>query len=496
MVERSIAFTVVSAVVMVCCLASSIPFIIQRKHFPIKGRGWVGAPIVNVCMVLLLIACTMLSYNQYDQPCAEFILLFTIPAGFLISTYMLRGLLLLAAHERAAACLAWKEDPDAQKGWWIRHRAWTSRSSLIQMWLVDSLVCVSLLVGMVLANPELQTPYYCPAPSTALTYYLVFAVLVATHAVGCGVLAFMLRRFKGDRMGFKRELKLVSILVLIGVILLRVIVSFFPDLSIDAGLWPTPFVCLLCLGVSTLHPLYRTYRKAGKAYAPLKTQQQHEIGGGSKVDMQALTQFDTFITIDKALESFTGFLQLEFSPENIFFWKDVQSFKQDYHTATTFEERMSRIHYIYDNYIDFDAEFQINISDVVYQRILSQVNALDGGGRGRKNGGKAQGTTRQESVQKPDVNRLPSEFDLPPIPPPDDAAEEDAGGVEGGADDAVVFIRDDEVETEDKGGQEGGSIFDEAHTEVFKLMATDSFARYTRSSLFKKLIADMAAESS
>jgi len=439
------------AIYGICVLVIFVPiavagvvwFWLRRDIQPIKARSPELVVITDIILIMYIVILSVQRFVADDYPCMLNVWGSYIGTLVLLNAYLWRCWTLYFNFYQTQAKLENKGlsslPPLLRKKTYIRGE--------FSMKFLGTLTCLLMLpCGLLVATNENlfgQIGQTCDKDSLD---FLLAAYVIAYIALLI-FFAFTLRAVV-DNFMIKTELKLTGIVGILAFVPWAVFNNFAKSINDDVFPFSTMFLTLAVMGalcLSTFMPLYRSLYQS-------PTLELDVIPG----DYSTL---NGLLRTREGLESFKQFLTKEFSVENIMFWVDVHEARAEVKGVLHSGEEKARvallanIKALYDKYIDSQSPFQVNLPDNIVKTLNQNFKAYT-----MSNGDMkllvyrvmSIDIRRSSTTSVPDCKELTSE------------------------DDPVVTATP--------------TIFDDAQRNIFKLMQTDSFPRYIRSDLYKKLV--------
>jgi hypothetical protein len=248
-----------------------------------------------------------------------------------------------------------------------------------------------------------------------------------------------------DGFKIKAELKFTSLVGVAAVIPWFVFNNLLKDTNTKVFPFSTLFLIMAAVGAycaSTLWPLYRSIFQTSVLE-----------------DLEVPANISTLrglLSTPQGFESFKRFLTKEFSVENILFYQEVAEFrklKKDLAEDPDADLKLlGKAQGVYAKYIIIDAPFQVNLPDVIVRRLeIALKNEF------------AQAGKKKEQKEAAAVT--------------------------------ITAEPGSDAEAMAKEQAECPTIFDAAQTNIFNLMNTDSFPRYSRTEEYKQFVKELSAKS-
>jgi hypothetical protein len=272
----------------------------------------------------------------------------------------------------------------------------------------------------------------------------LLGVYVATYVAVFIWFGWSLRQVV-DGFKIKAELKFTSLVGVAAVIPWFVFNNLLKEINTKTFPFSTLFLIIAAVaayGASTLWPLYRSIFQTSVLE-----------------DLEVPANISTLrglLSTPQGFESFKRFLTKEFSVENILFYQEVAEFrklKKDLAADPDADLKLlGKAQGVYAKYIIIDAPFQVNLPDVIVRRLeIGLKNEF------------AQAGKKKEQKEAAAITIT----------------------AEPGSDAEAMMKEQAECPT----------IFDAAQTNIFNLMNTDSFPRYSRTEEYKLFVKELNAKS-
>eukprot|EP00753_Platysulcus_tardus_P016017 PLAT5375.1.p1 GENE.PLAT5375.1~~PLAT5375.1.p1 ORF type:complete len:607 (-),score=304.90 PLAT5375.1:69-1889(-) len=275
---------------------------------------------------------------------------------------------------------------------------------------------------------------------------------------------------KGVKVGFslKRELRILIALGFIIYVLLSLFVQFVDSQHVSDGSfyigylpWLYGFIGI-CLQISW--PLAISWSEKS---ASMRARRRNLLRRARLRHVGLLLTLEEVLADRAGMKAFTAFLKQEWSSENIYFWRGVRHFRSKYATSPKAAMRIART--LMKKFVRENSLLQVNLParlrislEATFDEVEKQMKAA------RKRGAAAAAAAAAEAEAADGDSDSDSGGDG------DDDGRKRAAAVEGGSGAAAGFPLE-------------LTVFDDAQTEIFMLMNTDSFPRFLESDLYRKL---------
>eukprot|EP00457_Paulinella_chromatophora_P004720 gb/GEZN01004733.1/.p1 GENE.gb/GEZN01004733.1/~~gb/GEZN01004733.1/.p1 ORF type:complete len:619 (-),score=58.25 gb/GEZN01004733.1/:57-1844(-) len=286
-----------------------------------------------------------------------------ISGGICCGMYFYRCAYLLFRYEIGRDLKRASEDPtNYQPSFYVKYRSYLQWPRLLIGMFLEVLL-ISLLIFY--KESVRQVPYSTPlwadeCDLETLTSYAALNGLFFIHILGYIVFAYKLQHFPRDGLYLKQELKYTALAALATFLLIAACfglsssVGYLP--MTFAQILPPPAMCTVMI-----------------PYVLYKINQ----GGNKQTQQQSITLEDV-VSSEEGMSMFHNFLRLEFSSENLEFWRAAESWVSEFEGSDGDGDWRSEAGALLGNYLIPNSPFEVNLPNRLRAEAVQIQALIDG----------------------------------------------------------------------------------------------------------------------